>query len=176
MNALEKYIVDRRVDEAFADRLRSLSSEDLTAVNNLISIIKPSANSLRGIMRLLEEIAHRDSKGIAQLLSEASISDLLSVGNVKGKVLQGKLVSLLESLRYPERALLNDKLQVKLKELVREFGVSVTVPEELEGDSIVVSFKARSSEEISKKAAKLVEIGEHPACKEIYSILLGESE
>lgn len=176
MDTLEKYILDRRVDPSFAARLQGLEQDDQQSLLRVISLIKPSANSLRGIFRLLEEIAHRDAKSMSQILSEPSISELLSAENLNGKALQAKLIEMLEGIRYPERAIMNAKLKGKLKELVREFGVAVAVPDELEGDSIVLTIKARSCEEISQKAEKLLKMGEHPACKEVYSILLGESE
>lgn len=176
MNALESYINDKKVDTRFADHLRQIDGRDREQIIKIISHLGPSANTLRALLRLAEEIAQRDSQSLAEVIGDSSISAILSNDKIGRKDRQFKIISALEMKRYPERGRLQARVDANVKRLVRDFGVQVKVPDELEGDTLLISLKARSGEELNEKIASLADIGNHPACREIYAILLGEDE
>jgi hypothetical protein len=174
MNSLESYIIDRKVDTRFAEHLRAMEQGGRNEVMALIDRLSPSANALRGLLRLAEEIAMRDKQSLAQVLGDESVRMILMNDKLGRKDSHARIVSLLEMKRYPERALLQTRIDKNVKQLVKEFGIQVHVPDELEGDTVQITLKARSCDELSEKIDSLSELGQHPACRELYSILLGD--
>lgn len=171
---LNRFIAERRVSGTFLKVLENLSQEEVLLVQRLIEILHPSANSLRALLELANEVAARDGFSLTELLNRKQITQTLEAEGLRRKEKQRQLREILFSLRYPQFAETKALLQELQKELMTKYSVLLSLPPELEGEAISLTIRSNSSEQIKKSAEKLKILAEDPQLLKLFSVLQGD--
>lgn len=172
--ALEIWAKERQANSYLVTRLTRADQKEQTLIESWIKQLAPSANTMSELLRLADEISARDRVAVYEILAAPEIEKLLSADGLSRKDKQRFLRKELESRRYPIRQKIADRLSNLQGQITRETGIKVDLPEDLEGDSILFSFKARSPEQLATVAAQVVALATSKEVSELYAILLGK--
>src|SRR5262249_10200629 len=140
----------------------------------LIREVRPGENHFRDVLDWLDEIALRDGTRIATLLREklsAVVTDPRLGRNDKLKLLKEQL----RRLRFPRLAGLEDESQRRIRNLKLPSGISISVPQGLEGGVVAVKFEATSQDGLRRLASEASRAADSDDMKEIYTMLGGEA-
>jgi hypothetical protein len=150
-------------------RWLALNAADRAALLSLMQEIKAGENHFKDLLDWLEEIALRDSVGIAALLKtlSATTDDPRLGRNDKLKRLKDEI----RRLRFPRLARVEDEIQRRVRELKLAKGVSLTVPVGLEGGSVTVKIEAGSADEMRTLVRSLAGAVESGPMNEIFTLL-----
>ncbi len=170
------YIQEKRVSGELLEILKTLNPADSTAVALLIQELSPSANTLRGLLQMAQEIAGRDAKSLSEILGDSKLLAVLEHEKISRKDKQKKVRLALEAMRYPEVQHVRQLVAGAQKELLDKFGLRAELPSNLEGDEIVFSVLVREPEELAAWAEKLRQMAGHPALKELFDLLKGRGQ
>ena len=173
MDVLETFIEERQVDEKLRAKLFELAPEERGSVENLISQLSPSANTLREYLRLGEEIAIREERSLDAVLGSLEISQLLEYPSSK-KERQKLIRQALEQQRFPKVHKLRSELESCQKEILADLGLRIELPRDLEGDTLSVTISAKNARDFEAQGVKMTELSAHPALARIYSLLKGD--
>jgi hypothetical protein len=154
-------------------RWLGLKDSDRSALFALIQQVKAGENHLKDLLDWLEEISLRDGIGIAaQVKNLSAIVDDPRLGrNDKLKRLKDEL----RRLRFPRLARLEDDIERRIRELKLAPGISLRVPQGLEGGSVAITIQAGSRDEIRRLADETVVAIESEPMKEIFTLLHGDT-
>ncbi|HQH25775.1 MAG TPA: hypothetical protein PLP17_00135 [Oligoflexia bacterium] len=171
---IEDYIAEKHVGGSLLSILRRLEAQDSRSVCALIEAINPSANTLRGLLDLVYEICRRDARKLHEVLALPVVHDVVRHEKLSRKEKQKALRIELEALRYPQMNSVRCKINAAQQELLRQFGLRVEAPKDLEGDTLTVRLSVRSLNEFADYAEKLKLLSRHPAAGEMFKLLRGE--
>ncbi len=155
------------------DRILKLDTKDQQALSSILEESHPSANTLRDILRLASEVAARDKISLAEVFTQESVSLLLGREGLSRKDKQRLIKKEMERLRYPERRRLEDRAQELCRELVKDTGLRMELPKDLEGGTIAVRVSERSPEGFAEIADKFNQLSQHPSCVSLFNLLNG---
>ena len=170
---IQSFISERYVTGVFRERLETLSTSDSSAVAQLVSQLQPSANFLRDVLDLAEEISARDGKAPHDILSEPGVREII-LGELGRKDKQKRIRQYLESRRFPMRSKIAARLNMLQRVIQKNAGVRVEFPEDLEGDQLTCAISFRSADELSRVAEQLAGLKDATELKEMFSLLRGE--
>ncbi len=175
---LQKFVEERRVEGSLLAVIEELYPEHRETLEFLVEELRPSANTFRDLIDLAKDIGARERKPFAAVLSKPLVEQFLGgdegVSGLSAKDKQKRLRVELERLRFPERTRITERLALLSLELRKSYGVDLELPEDLEGDTLVLSLKIRSPEQCESAVEKLREFPRDPRLQEIYEILLGD--
>lgn len=175
---LRKFVEERRVEGSLLAVLEELCPDHRESLEFLIEELRPSANTFRDLIELVKDISARERKPIAAVLSKPLVRQFLGadegLSGLSAKDKQKRLRFELEKRRFPERTRITERLALLSLELRKSYGVDLELPEDLEGDTLVLSLKIRSPEQCELAVERLREFPRDPRLKEIYDILLGD--
>ena len=171
--ALAAFIDHRRVSGELLERLERLTESDVEIILPLIDDLHPSANTLRVWLRLADDIAARDGRALTQIFSATEVQAICRAETSR-KERQKILRVFLERQRFPLTAKIRDELDAACAELLREFGLELLIPRDLEGDLLEVKIGARSAPELEAAALRLQRLAQHPATAQVFRKLRGE--
>ena len=171
---LNTFIMEKRVSGELLDFLSALGEADKSSVSSLIREINPSANTLRNLLQLAEEVAVRDDKPLHLVLGHTEIQNILLQEKLSRKEKQKKLRLMLEVLRFPEIYQIQQRLAEAEQTLLTEFDLRAELPKDLEGDSIAFRVSVREPEDAQAWAEKLSLAAKHPALIELLDLLKGK--
>src|SRR5436190_4457839 len=126
-------------------RWLALKDADGAALFALMQQVKAGENYLKDLLDWLEEISLRDNTDIATLLQNLSavVDDPRLGRSDKLKRLKDEL----RRLRFPRLARIEDEIRRRIRELRLAPGISLNVPQGLEGGSVALRIEAGSAEE-----------------------------
>lgn len=168
---LEQYIESRQLSEEFSTRLLQYPRVE---IEQLCSTLQPSANALKGLLQLVDEISKRDSTNPRTIFTAADLQQVLGQEQIPRKEKGKKYRQVLELRRYPEVAKIRKTLDDNCKQLAADCNLRLQLPKDLEGDSLSVSFSVRSPEDLLRYAKRLEAAAAHTATEKIFSVLRGE--
>ncbi len=171
---IEQYINEKRLEGTLRSRLEESSPSERQALAPVLEL-SPSANTLQEILRLAGEIAARDQQELSRILSSSALASVIEQEDLNRKQKQKLLRQSLEDLRYPELKKLRDELEYHQKTIRKECGLRLSLPEDLEGDSLTLEVSARSPEDFKALSLRFEELAEHPSTKAVFAILGGRS-
>ncbi len=171
---LQDYIEAKKVDSALETRLRALGPLALDAVSQIISVTNPSANTLREVLRLAEEISARDGVSLGAVIGDSVFLELLSADGLSRKEKQKQLKLFLHRVRYPLSAAFKDRLKACQQRLLAKTGLKLDYPDDFEGDKIKLELSFRSPEELAEYGDTLLRLGSDEDCAELFALLKGE--
>lgn len=173
---LTDYIAEKRVTGSLLTRIEKLSDSDSgECLAEIVRIIRPSVNSLREIISLIDEISIRDEVSFSEIVNFPEVQIALRAESINGKDRLRALRTALERYRFPTKARLLDELESCRKTIRDEFGVYVTIPEEMEGLKLKLEVYTSAPDDFKKLSANFDKLAQHPAVGRIYSLLRGES-
>ena len=176
MNTLRNYLDERQIHDSLRQNLFALSPDAQEIVADIIRALRPSANTLRDILRLGEEICLRDGTTWGRLFSEGPARNALAPGMALGAKDRAKeLKRFLERKRFPETSAIEAKLEKCRTQLRRDVGLSVETPQDLEGDSVSLTLRFHSPEELAPLAEQSMKLAGHPALAQIFQLLKGQA-
>ena len=173
MSVIGSFIEERRVDAKFQSRLNELQETEQVIVERLIQCLSPSANTLRELIRLAEEIAARESRSLLDVLSAEKINQLLEHSSSK-KERQRLIRQELEQQRFPKLHKLHAELNQYQTQLLNDLGLRLELPRDLEGDTLSLTISAKTARDFERQGAKITELSTHPALARIFSLLKGD--
>ncbi|GEM_PF-4012314 len=178
MLSLEEYIAEKRLDNSLAERLRALTAADRPTILELLEELDPSANTLRELFRLADEVARRDRSTISAVILgvREELSATLANAKLGRKDRQRLFREALERRRYPVREQIRQELLACEERLLRELNLRCRAPQDFEGDTLEISATVRSAADLQQLAERLQQASDHPSFKRILDILKGESE
>lgn len=170
------YLVEKSIDGTFAARLSQSSAEDRLVIEQILKQLRPSANMLRDLLRLVDDICAREKIALSQLFGETEFSMVLfdDVRGQKDKL--QKIKRQLEARRYPETQKIWQELEQCQRALMRETGLRIELPKDLEGDTLHCTVAFRSVTECTATIQKLTALKSHRAFERILSLLTGREE
>lgn len=165
---LDQFCKEKFYEQGLVDKIKGLSLVDSAAITELLTSLQPNANVFRQILSLLQEISIAQSKSFTEILASFELKD----ANRKEKQIQ--LRSQLEQMRFPMRFKIQKKLESCVEQISKDYGVSIVLPEELEGETVEIKFKVRGVKELKVKSEKIQALVQSDACNQIFNILEGK--
>lgn len=173
MNTLARYIEEKCAGDRLGAELAALEGGERAALERLIESLRPSANSLREMLRLAQEISRREGAALAEVLNCSDVAAALEAGG-SSKERQKRLRQVLERRRYPQLHKLQLELEKCREQILAELGLRLELPPDLEGDTLSVTISGRNARDFEVQGAKITELSAHPALLRIISLLQGE--
>lgn len=170
---IDCYVTAKGISGALATRLSQTKAEDRAVLEQILGQLHPSANMLRDLLRLADDICAREGISFSQLFGLTELHHVLcdQVSGQKDKL--HKIKRLLEARRYPESHKIRQELDQCQRMLVRETGLKIELPKDLEGDTLHCTIAFRSAAECADIIDKLAALKSHPAYERILSLLTG---
>jgi hypothetical protein len=171
---LSEYLRERQLQGSFADYLFGVTERIGAEVEDMIRVLNPSANALRGILVLVEEISRKERISLSEVFSSSSLSNVLLDDDIPRKEKIKRIRDILERRRYPEKSRLEDMIKNCSDTIRKKYNLRVIMPDELEGDSIEIKISGRSPEDIHTAAGKLQSLSESEELAALFGILRGD--
>jgi hypothetical protein len=171
---IDEFIQERRVDSSTAASLREMDGALRVLVAEYLSELSPSSNAFRGILALVDEISYREKVDRYSILNSEDMKSLLLQEGVSRKEKIKKIREHLERKRYPERSRLEDAISGIVKKIRTDYNLKITLPDELEGDSIGIVISGRSPEDFKVYGEKIAGLSSSNELSTLFSILRGE--
>ena len=172
-SAVRAYAADKRFAAATVTRWLAQSPGDRDALLDLAARLRLGENQLRDVLDDLAAIGARRGCGLAAVLDDVALQAVLARPLGRNDAIRA-LKQVLRRLRYPQ---LNDAEQ-RLAELGRALrlpaGVQLTLPENLEGEHVAVTLRARSAAELRGQARALAAALHGGALDEMFALLGGQ--
>jgi hypothetical protein len=173
-NLLNSYIDEKRVVDSDARYLTQVSEFFSVELTELITNLSPSTNALKSLLVLIEEISKKESISMSEVYSSLTLSETVNSVDIPRKDKIKRIREVLEKRRYPERSRLEDLVKKNLVSASKNYNLKVSLPEEFEGDRLIVKISGRSPEDFKLAAKKLLEFSDSEELGNLYSILRGE--
>lgn len=174
--SLSQYLSQKQITGTLFEDLLEVGDREQEVLGCLVETLLPSANTLREILRMSREIALRDGQAIADVLMRPELREAVEQEGKSRKQKQHQLLVELKRLRYPEISKVLLELEKGLRELIKETGLRLELPKDLEGDTLTMTVHAKSPEDCLDLSRKLEILGEHPETRRIFSLLRGSEE
>ena len=172
-DTIEQYCSKHKIQGQLLAQLYSLDPSSKESLLGVLSSLRPSANTLRNILKLSGEIAKRDKKEFSDLFSKKEIQDILN-SELGRKHKQEKITEELKLIRFPEMAKIKNEIASSINELRKEYGLRLNLPENLEGDKLRVQIEAKNADELLEKAKNLCSLSKDENLEKIFSTLKGD--
>ncbi|HEY1372425.1 MAG TPA: hypothetical protein VGH50_08135 [Candidatus Binatia bacterium] len=143
---------------------------DRSALLQVIREVRPGENHFKDLLDWLEEIALRDGTPIAALLQK-QLSGVLSDPRLARNDKLKRLKEELRRLRFPRLAGIEDEIQHRIRSLKLPRGISLSVPQGLEGGAVALKIEATRREDLRRLAADVSRAVDSDDMKEIFAIL-----
>jgi hypothetical protein len=171
---LDDYISEKRISGSLLERLKILEAEDTAALLFVLEAANPSANTLRVMLTLVDEICSREKKKFRDVLGSGGCVKIMENEKLSRKEKQKRIRLELEAIRYPETKKVRDKLTEAQEQVWAECGIKLELPQDLEGDSVSVDLSSQSPGDFRRLGEKLKLLAEHPATARVFKLLRGE--
>jgi hypothetical protein len=171
--AVRAYATTKRFAAATLERWLRCTPADQTELLRLIESMRLGENHTRDLLDAMEAIALRQQTTFASILHSETVSAVLNAGRARNETLH-LLKQALRRLRYPQLAAAETHLRELTKRLGLPAGVTLTLPENLEGDELVFSVRARSAAELRRRMEGASAAVRATELDQIYRILGGE--
>lgn len=171
---LSDYLRERQVEKGLSARLQALGPVERGFFERLVRLLRPSANFLRDVLDLVEQIAGKERVSVAVLAAELDRAAVLEETNrLAPKDRQRELKKILERRRFPETARIESALNERQRALVKDTGLRVQYPEDLEGDSLTLELHFSSVQELHAMSGAVERLATDPRLDEIFALLKG---
>ncbi|MBP9839340.1 MAG: hypothetical protein KBC84_11610 [Proteobacteria bacterium] len=175
LSTFSDYALVKGLESDLISQITSCSKEDFSSLSHLISVINPSANSLRELFSLLKQISTRDKISLSQILSTSPLSNYLENNSkLSPKDKLKKIKQELQDLRYPESAKLKNDLHELSKTLLKSHGIKLHLPEQLEGDCLTLELSFSSENQLKEQTQKLSALSGDENLTKLFAMLKGK--
>jgi hypothetical protein len=150
------------------------NESDRRALLELMREVRPGENHFKDLLDWLDEISLRDNAPIATLL-RTDLSGIVTDPRLGRNDKLKRLKEELRRLRFPRLAGIEDEIQRRIRDLKLPSGISIAVPQGLEGGNVLVKIEARSQEDLRRLAAEASRAVDSDDMKQIFTMLEGET-
>ncbi len=171
---IKNYCTAKHIEVQLQERLLALPESEQEVFSRIITELDPSNGNFRSYWELLFEISHRDSREISKIFNEAEIIDVFSQNKTPRKDKQKKLRKVLETFRYPKLARIKEELHNSHRLILNRYGLNVSYPDDLEGDTLSVSITARKPGDLLAISESLAKLSLDEEINRMFSLLKGE--
>jgi hypothetical protein len=130
-------------------------------------------NQLRDVLDAAEDVAARTGGGIATVLAAEELRAVLGADLGRNDAIKA-LKGALRRLRFPQLSAAQGRLKALVGGLGLPGGASVELPQDLEGDELRITLRARSAADLRSRAERLAAALRGAAVDEIFDVLGGE--
>jgi hypothetical protein len=170
---LRSYLAGRGAGKQLEELVASLGRADQELVQKLVETLRPSANALGELVSVAEELRRREKKGsIGELFDEFGLFPLLETGGRKRQYRE--LMKRLGEARSPLHSRLQAEIEGCVKEIAASHGLKLTVPAELEGDTVELRLKLRRAGDLESFSERLKQLAGDSRVERIFQILQGK--
>lgn len=169
MPDLDAYAAERRLRDATVVRLRGLGADGCAAVLEVAAPLGMNDNHLRDMLDLVEDIAARRCTDVSAVLRDAAIAAALRGDGGRSDRIRA-LKACLRRLRYPQLSAALDRIAARRQEMGLPGGVSLDLPENLEGDEVTITVRAASPAQLRSRVASLARALEGDGIDAIFAI------
>ncbi|HSK30759.1 MAG TPA: hypothetical protein VLA17_12430 [Candidatus Limnocylindria bacterium] len=155
------------------ERWLSWQPADRAALADLALALKMGENHLRDIMDWLDEIALRDQARIYEVLNDRAVVDISTDPRLGRADRLKRVKEQIRRVRFPRLAETEDAIRAKIRALKLHPGITLSVPQGLEGGRLQVEFSAAREAELKQLAEQLCAAIEKPVVAEIFALLSG---
>ncbi len=156
------------------ERWLALPAADRDALLEIANRLRLGENHFRDVLDLADDIAARQQTTIQAVLASASVRELLGRGHGRNETLK-ELKDVLRRRRYPQLAATEAALAVLVKQLGLPPEVRIDFPENLDGNGIVVTLRAKSASELRVCTRALAAVCMRTEVDEMFNRLEGAS-
>ena len=167
--SLSDYASRRKWRDATLARVRGLGAESERAVARLIESLRVGDNQMRDLLDLLEDAAARRQVAVAEILADEEV-EAVHRRKLGGSDKIKELKACLKRLRYPQLSAALARVEELRGALGLPRGVELQLPENLEGEEVVVTLRAASLVQLRARATALVNACARSELESIFSI------
>lgn len=171
--AILAYARGKRFGGATVGRWLAREEAERDSLLALAERLRLGENQFRDVLDHLEDIAVRRACSVAAVLGEPSLRQVLGGDLGRNEAIKA-VKAALRRLRYPELAESERRLAELARGLALPAGVRVEFPENLEGEHLCVTLRARSAAELRAQARALLLASERREIDEMFERLGGK--
>jgi hypothetical protein len=167
------YAAEKRFGAALLERWLAQPPVDRDALLALAAQLRLGENQLRDVLDDLIAIGARRGCGPAAVLACGEVHAVLARRLGRNEAIRA-LKQALRRLRYPQLSAVEQALAERVKALRLPSGVRVDLPENLEGEHIAVTLRARSAAELRAQADAVAAALRAGTVDELFALLGGD--
>jgi hypothetical protein len=171
-SAVRAYAANKHFAPATLERWLGLPPDGRDALLDLTTRLRLGENQFRDLLDDLTAIAARQATTVAAVLAGDEVGAVLGRGQARNETIKG-LKTTLRRLRYPQLVAAEQRLRELARTLRLPAGVGVTLPENLEGDSVTMTLRGRSAAELRAQARALTTALAGVEIEEMFAVLEG---
>jgi hypothetical protein len=172
-DAVRAYAAEKRFSAGMLDRWLGLPPGDRAALLEVARRLRLGENQVRDVLDDAQDAAARRGGNLAQVFAAEPIAAVFRRGRGRNETLKALKLAL-RRLRYPQLSSVEDRLGQLAKALPLPYGVRVSVPPNLEGARITVTFAADSAPALRALARDVARALDRGEVEEMFRLLGGE--
>ncbi len=166
---LEEYVERQRLRPVTAERLRRLDQGGRSAVLDVAVPLGLNDNQLRDVLDLAEDSAAREGVSVAEVLGDPEAAALRQRRLGRSDKIKA-LKAWLRRRRYPHLSAALDRIDALRARLGLPAATRLELPENLEGDELVVTLRASSVEDLRARVAQLARACDRPEIEALFDV------
>lgn len=170
--AVRRYAAGKHFDPATIARWLAAEPTDGAALLALAERLRLGENQFRDLFDDLIAIAARGGGSAAEVVAGDDLRAVLARGLGRNETVKAAKRTL-RRLRYPQLAAAEAKLKDCVAALALPAGARVELPENLEGEEVVVTIRGRSAAEVRGKVQAAGAALQNRALDEIFALIEG---
>ena len=164
-------IVDESISPETGFVLAGFELADRKCLYKIISELKLGKNRQKEFIKLLEDIAKREHKSIAEIVVENNLTKNLNNDELNINLKVNRLRTHLRKLRYPIMTTVEERFNVIRKELKLPPTMIFRHPENFEGNTFSIEIKFKNQDEFEAQVELLNSIADEDKLKQLDDIL-----
>jgi hypothetical protein len=171
--AIRAYAGEKHFGPATLERWLEQPPAGGAALLDIATRLRLGENQFRDVLDDLVAIGARQGCDIAEIASGTTLRAVLARGLGRNEAVKA-FKAALRRLRYPQLSATEQRIDELGKSLKLPAGVRLELPENLEGEHVVVTLRARSANELRAQARAVVTVLQGAALDEMFALLDGE--
>lgn len=171
-SAVRTFAAERRFAAATLQRWLEQTPADSEALLGLAVRLRLGENQFRDLLDDLTAIAARQGVGLAAIVNDAALQAVLARARGRNEAIKA-FKAALRRLRYPQLSGAEQRLAGLGKQLRLPAGVRVELPENLDGEHVVLTLRAGSAAELRAQAGAVALALQGAALDELFAVLEG---
>jgi hypothetical protein len=171
--AVRAYAAAKHFGEATLERWLAQTTADRAALLEVAAQLRLGENQFRDLFDDLLAVGARQGCTIAAVVDSAALRAVLASGLGRNEAVKG-FKRAVRRLRYPQLSAVEQRLAELAKTVRLPAGVRLELPENLEGEHVGVTLRARSAAELRAQAGAVVAALQSAPLEEMFALLEGE--
>jgi hypothetical protein len=172
-SAVRAYATEKRFGAATLERWLAQPAVDRGALLELAARLRLGENQFRDVLDDLVAIGARQGCGVASIVSGEELRAVLARPLARNEAIKA-LKRLTRRLRYPQLSAAEERLAALGRTLRLPAGVGLGLPENLEGEHISLTLRARSAAELRAQTRAVAAALHGSVIEEMFALLEGE--